>query len=78
MTKRKKILFLSVAALFLASVSSFFWRAHADRRSTPGHIVRFFRGEGGLTQELNDLAEDIRKEPSLEPVINFCETAIGA
>jgi hypothetical protein len=64
-TKRIIIALILVAAIVTAAVGGFLWRAHADRRSVPGHIVRFIRGEGGAEQELNDIAEDIRSVPSL-------------
>jgi hypothetical protein len=48
-----------------ATVGVFFWRAHVNRRSIPGHIVRWFQGEGGFYQTVNDLAEDIRQQPTL-------------
>jgi hypothetical protein len=37
-----------------------------DKRSTSGHILRWFKGEGGIKQNVNDLAEDAKK--SADPV----------
>jgi hypothetical protein len=64
-TKRITILLISVAAIAAAAIGGFIWRAHTDRRSMPGHIVRYIRGESGAAQRLNDIAEDIRSVPSL-------------
>lgn len=63
--KRIVIALLSVAAIAAAAIGGFLWRAHTDRRSVPGHIVRYIRGESGAAQQLNDMAEDIRSVPSL-------------
>jgi hypothetical protein len=63
--KRFAVVLLLVMAVFAVTVVGFLWRALADRRSVPGHIVRFFRGENGVTQDLNDMAEDIRNMPAL-------------
>ena len=63
--RRIVIALLSVAAIITVAVGGFIWRAYADRRSVPGHIVRFIRGESGVKQELNDIAEDIRTLPPL-------------
>jgi hypothetical protein len=60
-----KIVFVSVVTVFAAAVLWFVWRAHADHRSAPGRIVRFFRGEGGMAQDLNDMSEDIRNSSGL-------------
>lgn len=43
----------------------FLWRACSDRRSVPGHIVRFIQGVDGMQQDLNDLAADIRNVRSM-------------
>ena len=64
-TKKIIIVLLLVAAILAAAVGRFIRRTHADHRSIPGHIVRWFRGEGGLTQTMNDLADDIRVKPEL-------------
>ena len=64
-TKKFIIVLLSATAILTVSVGGFMWRALANRRSVPGHIVRFLRGEGGMEQDLNDMAEDIRKMPTL-------------
>jgi hypothetical protein len=64
-TKRIAIVLISVAAIAAAAVGGFLRRAHADRRSLPGHIVRYLQGENGAAQLLNDIAEDIHSIPSL-------------
>ena len=61
-----KIFFISVLAMFVAAVAYFFARAHVDRRSIPGHIVRRLQGENGMAQDLNDLAEDINSTSVLK------------
>jgi hypothetical protein len=65
-SKKSMIALLIVAAILTAALGSFIWRAHADRRSVPGHIVRYLRGESGADQDLNDLSEDICNIPSLD------------
>jgi len=65
MPRAIKILLLSLVAMFLAAVACFLWRAHVDRRSIPGHIVRRLHGESGIAQDLNDLADDISNTPAL-------------
>jgi hypothetical protein len=64
-TNKIIIVLLTVTAIFTVTVGGFMWRALANRRSVPGHIVRFLRGESGLEQDLNDIAEDIRNTPAL-------------
>ena len=64
-SRKVTIVLILVAAIVVAGVGAFLWRAHVNRRSVPGHIIRFIRGESGAEQELNDLAEDIRNTPSL-------------
>jgi hypothetical protein len=54
-----------LALLLLMGLGAFFWRAHEDRRSRPGRIVRWCRGEGGAQQTVNDLVADLRGVPSL-------------
>ena len=44
----------------------FLVHAQFDKRSTSGHILRWFKGEGGIKQNVNDLAEDAKK--SADPV----------
>jgi hypothetical protein len=61
-----KILLLSVVVVFVAAVAWFLMRAHVDRRSIPGHIVRRLQGESGISQDLNDLADDISSTPALK------------
>lgn len=56
---------ISLAAIAAVVIGGFLWRAHADRRSLPGHIVRSIQGESGAARLLNDIAEDIRIVPSL-------------
>lgn len=58
-------IFLSLVFVIVVAVGFFAWRALTDMRSIPGHIVRRFRGESGAEQTVNDLAEDIRRTPSL-------------
>jgi hypothetical protein len=64
-TKKIIIVLLLVAAILTAAVGEFIRRAHAEHRSIPGHIVRWLKGEGGMEQDLNDMADDIRNTPSL-------------
>jgi hypothetical protein len=52
-TKKIIIVLLTVTAILIETVGGFMWRALANRRSVPGHIVRFLRGE------------DIRNTPAL-------------
>src|SRR5260221_11942573 len=56
---------LLVVLIVVIAVGIFAWHAHTNNRSTPGHIVRWFRGEKGDQQTVNDLVEDIRRIPSL-------------
>jgi len=59
-----KLLFtLMVVAGVIAG--AFFWKAHANKRSIPGRIVRWFEGKAGAHQTVNDLADDIRQQPAL-------------
>jgi hypothetical protein len=44
----------------------FLVHAQFDKRSTFGHILRWFKGEGGIKQNVIDLAEDAKK--SADPV----------
>ena len=53
-TKKIIIVLITVTAILTVTVGVFMWRAHANRRSVPGHIVRFLRGERGMEQDLND------------------------
>ena len=44
----------------------FVWRAHVNRRSWAGHLVRRLHGETGPQQTVNDLGEDVRHTPQLQ------------
>jgi len=50
-----------VLAIFPALMGFFLIEAQLDRRSTPGHELRRFRGEDGIHQDMHDLAEDTKK-----------------
>ena len=50
-----------VLAVFPALMGLLLIEAQFDRRSTPGHELRRFRGEDGIHQDMNDLAEDTKK-----------------
>ena len=53
----------AVAVVVIATL--FFCHSHDLRRSIPGRIVRWFHGEVGDKQTINDIAEDIREHSSL-------------
>jgi hypothetical protein len=50
-----------ILGLYLALIGSFVIYGHLERRSPVGHIVRWFEGEDGAHQDVNDLAEDAKK-----------------
>ena len=50
-----------VLGAYLALISALLIYGLVERRSTPGHILRWFEGESGLKQNANDLAEDAKK-----------------
>ena len=57
---------LSVFAVVIVVIATLlFTRSHVFRRSIPGRVVRWFHGEAGANQTVNDLAEDVRERPSL-------------
>ena len=47
--------------MYLALIGSFVIYGSLGRRTTAGHIVRWFEGEGRNQQHANDLAEDTKK-----------------
>ena len=50
-----------ILGLYLALIGSFVIYGNSERRTTTGHIVRWFEGEDGAHQDVNDLAEDAKK-----------------
>ena len=64
MSLRIKII---VVVLLLVGVGAFVFRS-GFKRSVPGHIARWLKGESGGQQIANDLAEDIRTLPALAPL----------
>ena len=56
---------VALAVVGVVATGAFFWRAYSAKRSVPGRIVRWFEGEGGARQTVNDLAADIRDVPGL-------------
>ena len=61
---RLKILSL-IFLIFVGWAGSIYWQATQKKRSPLGRVVRFFKGEAGAHQTVNDLAEDIRTLPAL-------------
>lgn len=59
----RTLLWLLVIGTLMACVLT--WWALSNKRSVPGRVLRFFRGEGGCVQIVNDLNEDIRTRPEL-------------
>jgi hypothetical protein len=61
--------FIRITKILLAiigiAIALFFLRAYTDRRSIPGHIVRWFEGEYGAKQTIDDLADDIRTKSDM-------------
>jgi len=57
--------FLSLGFILVVVVGLFAWRAETNNRSIPGRIVRFFRGESGDEQKVNDLVKDVSRPPTL-------------
>jgi hypothetical protein len=55
-----------ILGIYTTLIVLFLVHAQFDRRSTSGHILRWFKGEGGIKQNANDLAEDAEK--SVDPV----------
>ena len=55
-----------ILGIYATLISSFLVHAQFDKRSTSGHILRWFKGEYGNKQNANDLAEDAKK--SVDPV----------
>lgn len=62
---RKLKVLVSLALMAVAMGGVFIWHAHVEKRGVPGRIVRWVKGESGAHQVVNDLAEDIRRQPSL-------------
>ncbi len=50
-----------ILGAYIVLISAFVIYGLLERRSTPGRIVRWFEGEGGMKQNANDLAEDAKK-----------------
>jgi hypothetical protein len=50
-----------ILGAYLVLVSTFVIYGLAEKRSTPGHIVRWLKGEGLNLQHATDFAEDARK-----------------
>ena len=75
-SKLLKVLVSLSLGLFVVT-GAFFWRAHAARRSIPGRIVRWFQGEAGAQQTVNDLAEDIRQQPALAQLQSWSIETLG-
>jgi hypothetical protein len=72
-----KILLLSGVAVLVAAVAWFLTRAHVDRRSLPGRLVRHLQGESGIAQDLNDLADDINSTPALKQLQPWAVQALN-
>ncbi len=62
-----KILLLSWL-IVIGAAAFLLWHEFTDKRSILGHIIRRDKGELGGQQIANDLAEDIRKKPTLAPL----------
>jgi hypothetical protein len=54
-----------LVAVTLAVAALFVWPGHPVKRSLPGRVVRYFLGEAGAHQIVNDLVQDIREAPAL-------------
>ena len=52
---------VAVLVIYGVLVGSFVIHAQFEKRSTSGHIFRWLKGEGGIRQNMNDLAEDAKK-----------------
>ncbi len=52
---------VAVLAIYGVLFGSFVIHAEMERRSTSGHILRWLKGEYGIRQDMNDLAEDAKK-----------------
>src|ERR1051325_3598105 len=50
-----------VLGIYVALTGVFLIHAQFNRRSTSGHILRWLKGEYGIYQQVNDLAEDVKK-----------------
>ena len=55
-----------VIGIYATLIVLFLVHAQFDKRSTSGHILRWFKGEYGDKQDANDLAEDAKK--SVDPM----------
>jgi hypothetical protein len=50
-----------ILGVYTMLIAFFLIHAQFEKRSTSGHILRRLKGEGGIRQDMNDLAEDAKK-----------------
>ena len=50
-----------ILGVYTLLIALFVIHAQLEKRSTSGHIFRWLKGEGGIRQDMNDLAEDAKK-----------------
>jgi hypothetical protein len=51
----------AILIIYGGLISLFIIEAQCEKRSTPGHILRWLKGEDGIHQDVNDLAEDVKR-----------------
>ena len=68
--KRKKT-GSAVLIIYGALICFFFIEAQCEKRSTPGHILRWLKGEDGMHQDVNDLAEDVKRSVNPSELQNW-------
>jgi len=61
LTQKQSSFGLVVLGVYFCLLGSFFVYGLTHPRTTPGHIIRWCRGEYGLQQRANDLAVDAKK-----------------
>jgi hypothetical protein len=61
----------AVLIIYGGLISFFIIVAQCEKRSTPGHILRWLKGEDGIHQDVNDLAEDVKSSVNPSELQNW-------